>query len=155
MRIGHGYDVHRINDGCSITLGGVKIECQFSLEAHSDGDVLVHAVVDALFGAAGLRDIGFYFPDTDEKYRGISSLDLLSEASKMVRDAGFEIEYIDCTVIAQVPKLSPHIEDMRVLMASAAVITPDRINVKATTEEKLGFTGRGEGIASHSVCILK
>lgn len=155
MRIGHGYDVHRINDGCGITLGGVKIECQFSLEAHSDGDVLVHAVVDALLGAAGLRDIGFYFPDTDEKYRGISSLDLLSEVSEMVRDAGFEIEYIDCTVIAQTPKISPHIEDMRALMAAAAVITPDRINVKATTEEKLGFTGRGEGIASHSVCILK
>lgn len=155
MRIGHGYDVHRTEGGEGIILGGVKIECAFSLLAHSDGDVLIHAVMDALFGAAGMRDIGFHFPDNDEKYRGVSSLELLAETSEIIRKSGFEIEYIDCTVIAQSPKLSPHIMKMRETMAEALKISPDFINVKATTEEKLGFTGSGEGIAAHSVCILK
>lgn len=155
MRIGHGYDVHRVTEGDCIFLGGKKIECQFSLSAHSDGDVVIHAVIDALFGAAGLCDIGCHFPDSDERYRGISSIKLLKETSDIIKKAGFEPEYIDCTIIAQSPKLAPHIQDMRKIMADALEISSELINVKATTEEKLGFTGSGEGIAAHCVCLLK
>jgi 2-C-methyl-D-erythritol 2,4-cyclodiphosphate synthase len=155
MRIGHGYDVHRTKPGDSVTLGGVKIPAPFALLAHSDGDVLVHAVIDSLFGATGLPDIGTHFPDTDEQYKEADSLRLLSETCRIIRKNGFEIEYIDTTIIAQRPKMAPHIQQMRSVMSEAAGIHMTQINVKATTEEKLGFTGSEEGIAAHAVCLLR
>ena len=155
MRIGHGYDVHRTSPGGVLILGGVRIDCSFGLEAHSDGDVLTHALTDALFGAAGLPDIGVHFPDNDEKYRGADSIALLKEAARLVRESGFEVGYADMTVIAQSPKLAPYIEKMKQTLADALDVSPSRVNVKATTEEKLGFTGSGEGIAAHAVCLLK
>ena len=155
MRIGHGYDVHRTIPGDGIVLGGVRIGCGFALEAHSDGDVLTHALIDALFGAAGLPDIGAHFPDSDEEYRGADSIKLLMETVRLVRDEGFLIDYADMTVVAQSPKLAPYIEEMKRSLACAMGTDPKRVNVKATTEEKLGFTGRGEGIAAHAVCLLK
>ena len=155
MRIGHGYDVHRIKAGGVMRLGGVDIDCGISLIAHSDGDVLVHALIDALLGAAGMRDIGAHFPDTDEKYRGANSCELLGQTVRLLRESSFEIEYADLTVIAERPKLAPHIEAMRKALAEVMQIDPDRVNVKATTEEKLGFIGKGEGIAAHAVCLLK
>ena len=155
MRIGHGYDVHRIDPGKNhMVLGGVKIDCGFGLVAHSDGDVLLHAITDALLGAAGMGDIGSLFPDTDEKYRGISSILLLQEAMGQIRNKGLEIEYVDATLIAQKPKLAPYIRDIRSSLAQGMTISADRCNVKATTEEGLGFTGRAEGIAAHAVCLL-
>ena len=154
MRIGHGYDVHRTAPGDGIVLGGVKIRCGFSLEAHSDGDVLTHALIDALFGAAGLPDIGAHFPDSDERYKGADSLGLLRETVRLVRECGFSTEYADMTVVAQSPKLAPYIEDMKRTLASALNVDPSRVNVKATTEERLGFTGSGDGIAAHAVCLL-
>jgi len=155
MRIGHGYDVHRTKPGNMITLGGKKIPSPFALIAHSDGDVLIHAVIDSLLGAAGLPDIGAHFPDTDAQYRGIDSLNFLRETCRIIRENGYEIEYIDTTIIAQRPKIASHIQDMRVLMSSVAGIDSKLINVKATTEEKLGFTGSEEGIAAHAVCLLR
>lgn len=154
MRIGHGYDVHRFCDGDRIVIGGVKIPFEKGILAHSDGDVLVHAVADALLGAAGERDIGFHFPDTDEKYKNIDSMKLLSRVNEIILNKGYRIENLDCTIIAQAPKMSPHIIKMRDNIAKTLCIDPDSINVKATTEEKLGFTGRGEGIAAHCVCLL-
>lgn len=154
MRIGHGYDVHRFCNGDRIVIGGVKIPFEKGILAHSDGDVLVHAVADALLGAAGERDIGFHFPDTDEKYKNIDSMKLLSRVNEIIIEKGYKIENIDCTVIAQAPKMSPHIIKMRDNIAKTLCIDPDSVNVKATTEEKLGFTGRGEGIAAHCVCLL-
>lgn len=154
MRIGHGYDVHRFCDGDRIVIGGVTIPFEKGILAHSDGDVLVHAVADALLGAAGERDIGFHFPDTDEKYKNIDSMKLLSRVNEIIIEKGYKIENIDCTVIAQAPKMSPHIIEMRDNIAKTLCIDPDSVNVKATTEEKLGFTGRGEGIAAHCVCLL-
>ena len=154
MRIGHGYDVHRFCDGDRIVIGGVKIPFEKGILAHSDGDVLVHAVADALLGAAGERDIGFHFPDTDEKYKNIDSMKLLSRVNKIILNKGYRIENLDCTIIAQAPKMSPHIIKMRDNIAKPLCIDPDSVNVKATTEEKLGFTGRGEGIAAHCVCLL-
>lgn len=154
MRIGHGYDVHRFCDGDRIVIGGVKIPFEKGILAHSDGDVLVHAVADALLGAAGERDIGFHFPDTDEKYKNIDSMKLLSRVNEIIIKKGYKIENIDCTVIAQAPKMAPHIIKMRDNIAKTLCIDPDSVNVKATTEEKLGFTGRGEGIAAHCVCLL-
>lgn len=154
MRIGHGYDVHRFCDGDHIVIGGVTIPFEKGILAHSDGDVLVHAVADALLGAAGERDIGFHFPDTDEKYKNIDSMKLLSRVNEIIIKKGYKIENIDCTVIAQAPKMSPHIIKMRDNIAKTLCIDPDSVNVKATTEEKLGFTGRGEGIAAHCVCLL-
>ncbi|MGM9666115.1 MAG: 2-C-methyl-D-erythritol 2,4-cyclodiphosphate synthase [Eubacteriales bacterium] len=154
MRIGHGYDVHRFCDGDRIVIGGVKIPFEKGILAHSDGDVLVHAVADALLGAAGERDIGFHFPDTDEKYKNIDSMKLLSRVNEIIIEKGYKIENIDCTIIAQAPKMSPHIIEMRDNIAKTLCIDPDSVNVKATTEEKLGFTGRGEGIAAHCVCLL-
>lgn len=155
MRIGHGYDVHRLVDGDGITIGGVLIPCDKRLLAHSDGDVLIHAIADALLGAASERDIGFHFPDNDNEYKNIDSKILLKRVLDIIKAKGFEIEYIDCTIIAQAPKMSPYIEKMRSALSRVLEISCDLINVKATTEEHLGFTGRKEGISAHCVCLLK
>ena len=155
MRIGHGYDVHRFTDGDFIIIGGVKIPHEKKLEAHSDGDVLAHAIADALLGACGERDIGYFFPDTDEKYKNVNSLFLLSEVKNILSNKGYDICNIDSTLVAQAPKISPHIENMRINLANALGIDKTDVNVKATTEEKLGFTGRKEGIAAHAVCLIK
>lgn len=154
MRAGHGYDVHRLTEGRRLIIGGVYIPFEKGLLGHSDADVLVHAVMDSLLGAAALGDIGLHFPDTEEKYKDASSLLLLKEVSEMVREAGYEIENIDATVIAQAPRLRPYIDSMKENIAAAAGIDPGRVNVKATTEEHLGFTGAGEGISAHCVCLI-
>lgn len=154
MRIGHGYDAHRTTPDKVLVLGGVKIPSPFGLLAHSDGDVLLHAIIDALFGAAGERDIGFHFPDTDEKYRGADSMELLRETVRSITSLGFAIDYIDATLIAQAPKLNPYLPAMREAIADGCGIPAARVNVKVTTEEKMGFTGSGEGIAAHAVCLL-
>ena len=155
MRIGHGYDVHRLVSGRKLILGGVEVEYHLGLDGHSDADVLLHAVSDALLGAAGLGDIGRHFPDTDPKYKGADSLKLLEEVAKKVTAAGYRVSNIDVTMIAQKPKLMPHIPKMVENIASAVGIGADRVNVKATTEEKLGFTGEGLGMACHAVCLLE
>ena len=155
MRIGHGYDVHRLTEGRPLILGGVEIPHSLGLDGHSDADVLTHAVMDALLGAIALGDIGRHFPDTDPRYEGISSLLLLSHVRKMVEKKKCRISNIDVTVLAQRPKLAPHIPQMRENLASVLGIGSDRISVKATTEEHLGFTGREEGIACHAVCLLE
>ncbi|MDD6095280.1 MAG: 2-C-methyl-D-erythritol 2,4-cyclodiphosphate synthase [Clostridia bacterium] len=155
MRIGHGYDAHRFGENRRLVLGGVEIEYEYGLIAHSDGDVLCHAIIDALFGAAGMADIGSNFPDNDGTYKDIYSMKLLEKAVEKLRSKGLEIEYIDSTVIAQRPKLLPYIGEMRRCIAEHAGISPEIVNVKATTEEKMGFTGRLEGISAHAVCILK
>lgn len=155
MRIGHGYDVHRLVSGRDLILGGVKIGYEKGLDGHSDADVLLHAVSDALLGAAGLGDIGRHFPDTDPKYKGADSLKLLKIVAEKVRQAGYRVSNIDVTMIAQRPKLSGHIPQMVQNIAAAVGIAPDRVNVKATTEEKLGFTGTGEGMSCHAVCLLE
>ena len=155
MRIGHGYDVHRLVEGRDLILGGVKIDYELGLLGHSDADVLLHAVSDALLGAAGLGDIGRHFPDTDPKYKGADSLLLLQEVVRKVLEKGYRISNIDVTMIAQRPKLKDHIPQMVQNIAFAAGIDADRVNVKATTEEKLGFTGTGEGMSCHAVCLLE
>ena len=155
MRIGHGYDVHKLVEERDLILGGVKIDHQKGLLGHSDADVLVHAIMDAILGAAAMGDIGKLFPDNDPKYSGADSLKLLSEVVRRVRGNGYDIENIDSTVVAQAPKLSPHIERMRENIASAAGVGVSKVSVKATTEEGLGFSGRGEGIAAHAVVLLK
>ena len=155
MRIGHGYDVHRLVAGRELILGGVKIPHELGLLGHSDADVLLHAVSDALLGAAGLGDIGKHFPDTDPQYKGADSLKLLQIVGQKVAAAGYRVSNIDVTMIAQKPKLRPHIETMERNIASALVIDVSRVNVKATTEEHLGFTGSGEGMACHAVCLLE
>ena len=155
MRIGHGYDVHRLVEDRDLILGGVKIDYELGLLGHSDADVLLHAVSDALLGAAGLGDIGRHFPDTDPKYKGADSLLLLKEVVCKVLEKGYRISNIDVTMIAQRPKLKDHIPQMVQNIASAAGIDADRVNVKATTEEKLGFTGTGEGMSCHAVCLLE
>ena len=155
MRIGHGYDVHRLVEGRDLILGGVKIDYEKGLLGHSDADVLLHAVSDALLGAAGLGDIGKHFPDTDPRYKGADSLLLLKEVVRKVTEKGYRISNIDVTMIAQRPKLKDHIPRMVQNIASAAGIAADRVNVKATTEEKLGFTGTGEGMSCHAVCLLE
>ena len=155
MRIGHGYDVHRLVEGRDLILGGVKIEYTLGLLGHSDADVLLHAVSDALLGAAGLGDIGRHFPDTDPKYKGADSLMLLKEVAIKVAAAGYRVSNIDVTMIAQKPKLKDHIPQMVLNIAGAVGIAPDRVNVKATTEEKLGFTGEGLGMSCHAVCLLE
>ncbi|WP_460416532.1 2-C-methyl-D-erythritol 2,4-cyclodiphosphate synthase [Pseudomonas sp. microsymbiont 2] len=154
MRIGHGYDVHRFCDGDFITLGGVRIPHKFGLLAHSDGDVLLHAVSDALLGAAALGDIGKHFPDTDARYKGIDSRELLRHVLRIVADKGWKVGNVDATVVAQAPKMAPYIETMRQQIAADLQVELDQVNVKATTEEKLGFTGREEGIAVHAVALL-
>lgn len=155
MRIGHGYDVHRLTQGRDLILGGVKIPYDLGLDGHSDADVLLHAVMDALLGAAGLGDIGRHFPDMDPKYKGISSMLLLREVGEKIRAAGFAVGNIDVTMIAQKPKLKDYIPEMAENIASVLGIDPGRVNVKATTEERLGFTGTGEGMACHAVCLLE
>ena len=155
MRIGHGYDVHRLVEGRDLILGGVKIPYALGLLGHSDADVLLHAVSDALLGAAGLGDIGKHFPDTDPQYKGADSLKLLQIVGEKVREAGYRISNIDVTMIAQAPKLRPHIETMERNIAAALGLDASRINVKATTEERLGFTGNMEGLACHAVCLLE
>jgi 2-C-methyl-D-erythritol 2,4-cyclodiphosphate synthase len=155
MRIGHGYDVHRFCEGDYIVIGGVKIPYEKKLLAHSDGDVLAHAIADSLLGAAGQRDIGFFFPDNDPQYKNADSMILLSRVKEIITNAGYDIENLDSTIIAQAPKMAPHIMYMRENIASALSVDVDRVNVKATTEEKLGFTGRGEGISAHCVSLLK
>lgn len=155
MRIGHGYDVHRFESGRRLILGGVQIPYPQGLAGHSDADVLTHAVMDALFGAAGLGDIGMHFPDTDDRFEGINSLILARETIALVQDAGYCICNIDSTLIAQAPKLSPYLPQMRKALSQALQINTNQINIKATTEEHLGFTGRKEGIAAHAVCLLE
>ena len=154
FRIGHGYDVHRLVEGRRLILGGVDIAWERGLLGHSDADVLVHAVMDALLGAAALGDIGKLFPDTDSEYAGADSLKLLAEVMRKLRAAGFEVSNIDATVVAQRPKLAPHIDAMRANIARAAALAPSQVSVKATTEEKLGFTGEGLGIAAHAVALI-
>ena len=154
MRIGHGYDVHRLVEGRDLILGGVKIPYELGLLGHSDADVLLHAVSDALLGAAGLGDIGKHFPDTDPQYKGADSLELLRVVAGRVREAGYRVSNIDVTMIAQKPKLRPYIDTMIINIAGAVGIAPDRVNVKATTEEKLGFTGEGLGVSAHAVCLI-
>jgi 2-C-methyl-D-erythritol 2,4-cyclodiphosphate synthase len=155
MRIGHGYDVHRFCQGDHIVIGGVKIAHNKGLLAHSDGDVLVHAIADSLLGACALRDIGFHFPDNDEAYKNIDSMILLSKVEELLSSKGYLISNIDCTVIAQVPKMSPYIEQMRTNIAKTLNISVDQVNVKATTEEKLGFTGAGLGISAQAVVLIE
>lgn len=155
MRIGHGYDVHRLTENRALILGGVKIPFQLGLAGHSDADVLLHAICDALLGAAALGDIGKHFPDTDEKYRGIDSRLLLKATVELLNARGFKIINIDSTVIAQKPKLAAYIPSMKATVAEICGISDDCVNVKATTEEGLGFTGELSGIAAHAVCLLE
>ena len=154
MRIGHGYDAHRFTEGDHLTLGGVRIPFDRAFLAHSDGDVLVHALIDALFGAAGLPDIGAHFPPSDEKYRGIDSCILLARTRDMVREEGLALDYADMTIVAQKPKMAPYLPAMRAKIAAVLEVPAGRISIKATTEEKMGFTGREEGISAHAVCLL-
>lgn len=155
MRIGHGYDVHRLVEGRDCIICGVNIPSDLGLDGHSDADVAVHALMDAILGAAALGDIGRHFPDTDDKYKGIDSLKLLDEVMKLIRAKGYEVSNADVTIIAQKPKMAPYIEKMRENLASRMGISVDDVNVKATTEEHLGFTGECKGISSHAVVLLK
>ena len=155
MRIGHGYDVHKLVEDRDLILGGVKIPFEKGLLGHSDADVLLHAVSDALLGAAGLRDIGYHFPDTDPAYKGADSLELLRVVGQKVAEKGYRISNVDVTLIAQKPKVGIYIPQMVENIAGALALDADRVNVKATTEEGLGFTGNLEGIACHAVCLLE
>lgn len=155
MRIGHGYDVHRLVPDRPLVIGGVQIPYERGLLGHSDADVLSHAVADALLGAAALGDLGAWFPDTDPEWAGADSLKLLRRVCELVGEKGYQIENIDATVVAQAPKLRPYIAQMRECLALACGIKTDDVSVKATTEEHLGFTGEGQGIAAHAVCLLK
>jgi 2-C-methyl-D-erythritol 2,4-cyclodiphosphate synthase len=154
MRIGHGYDVHQLVEDRDLIIGGVNIPHHLGLLGHSDADVLLHAISDSLLGALALGDIGKHFPDTDEEYRGADSLELLACVYELVKKEGYEVGNIDATVLAQAPKLSPFIPQMRLNIARALEIELDRVSVKATTEEKLGFTGEEKGIAAHAVCLV-
>ena len=155
LRIGHGYDVHRLVEGRKLILGGVDIPWERGLLGHSDADVLTHAVMDALTGAARLGDIGKLFPDTDPAYAGISSLKLLAEVGRLLNERGYQVVNIDATLLAQAPKVGPYKQEMAENMARALGIQPDQVNVKATTEEGLGFTGDGSGMAAHAVVLLE
>lgn len=154
MRIGMGYDVHKLTEGRALIIGGVEIPYEKGLLGHSDADVLIHAIMDGLLGAAALGDIGKHFPDTDDAYKGISSISLLEKVGELLQDNLFFIENIDATIIAQAPKMRPYIDEMRKNIALALGIFIEQVNVKATTEEGLGFTGNGEGISSQSICLL-
>ena len=155
MRIGHGYDVHRLTEGRKLILGGVDIPYKKGLLGHSDADVLTHAIMDALLGAAALGDIGKLFPDTDPAYAGADSLMLLERVRERLSKAGYRVGNIDATILAQRPKLAPHIPQMRANLADRLEIEVDQVSIKATTEEGLGFTGTGEGMAAHAVCLLE
>lgn len=155
MRIGHGYDVHRLTEGRPLILGGVTVPYEKGLLGHSDADVLLHAVMDAILGALCLGDIGHLFPDSDPAYEGADSMGLAAQVAGRMVQAGYRVGNVDVTVIAQAPKLAPFIPAMRANVASVLGTAPDRISIKATTEERLGFTGAGEGIAAHAVCLLE
>ena len=155
LRIGHGYDVHRLKTGRALILGGVTIPYDLGLDGHSDADVLTHAIMDALLGAAAAGDIGKLFPDNDEAFRGISSLELLRRVKLHLAEKNYKIVNVDATIIAQAPKLSPYREAMRENLAKVMEVDVDQVSVKATTEEHLGFTGSGEGIAAHAVCLIE
>ena len=155
MRIGHGYDVHRLVPNRDLIIGGVKIDYELGLDGHSDADVMLHAVMDALLGAAALRDIGYHFPDTDMRYKGADSRMLLREVARKIDEAGYRLGNVDVTMIAQRPKLKPHIPQMMENIAADLGVEVNRVNVKVTTEEKLGFTGEGLGMSCHAVCILE
>jgi 2-C-methyl-D-erythritol 2,4-cyclodiphosphate synthase len=154
FRVGQGFDVHKLEPGDGVVLGGVRIACPYRIVAHSDGDVLIHALCDALLGAAALGDIGRWFPDTDAKYRGADSRELLREVVRKIGDKGWRVGNVDVTLIAQVPRVAPHAEAMRALLATDLAVALDAVNVKATTSEGLGFTGRKEGIAAQAVALL-
>ena len=155
LRIGHGYDVHRVTEGRPLILGGVRIPWDRGLLGHSDADVLTHAVMDALCGAARLGDIGKLFPDTDPRYKGISSLKLLQEVGRLLREGGWTVVNVDAVLLAQAPKVGPYREEMALNLAAALGIAPEQVNVKATTEEGLGFTGDGSGMAAHAVALVE
>lgn len=155
LRIGHGFDVHRFGPGECVVIGGVRIPFQRGLVAHSDGDVLLHALCDALLGAAGLGDIGGHFPDTDPHYRGADSRALLRSTRALLYGRGWAVANVDLTIVAQAPRMAPYIGEMRTRIAADLALTPEQVNVKATTTENLGFTGRGEGIAAHAVALLE
>lgn len=155
MRIGHGYDVHRLVEDRKLILGGVEIPFEKGLLGHSDADVLTHAVMDALLGAAGLWDIGHHFPDTDPAYAGADSLKLMDHVVELLREKGWKVGNVDATILAQRPKLAPYIPEMVKNLAAHMNVEPAQVNVKATTEEKLGFTGAGDGMAAHAVCLLE
>ena len=154
IRIGHGYDVHKLVEGRRLIIGGVDIPHHLGLLGHSDADVLLHAICDSLLGAAALGDIGKHFPDSDPRYKGIDSMILLKNTASLIYDLGYGISNVDCTIIAQKPKIAPYIEAMRENIANGLGISVDNVSVKATTEERLGFTGREEGISAHSVCLI-
>ena len=155
LRVGHGYDVHRLKTGRALILGGVTIPYDLGLDGHSDADVLTHAIMDALLGAAAAGDIGKLFPDNDEAFRGISSLELLRRVKLHLAEKNYKIVNVDATIIAQAPKLSPYRETMRENLAEVMEVDVEQVSVKATTEEHLGFTGKGEGIAAHAVCLIE
>ena len=155
MRIGMGYDVHRLVEDRDLIIGGEKIEYEYGLLGHSDADVLLHAIMDALLGAAALRDIGTHFPDTDERYRGISSVRLLAYVDQLLEENGYSVGNIDATIIAQRPKMAPYIPKIRENIANTLGLELNQVNIKATTEEGLGFTGSGDGISAQAVCILE
>ena len=155
MRIGFGYDVHALTEGRELWIGGIRIEHSFGLMGHSDADVLIHAICDALFGAANMRDIGYHFPDTSGEYKGIDSKILLRETMRLIRESGYELGNIDATIAAEQPKLNPHIPEMQKILAEVMNVPINDISIKATTTEKLGFTGRQEGIAAYVVALIK
>lgn len=155
LRVGFGYDVHKLVEDRELWLGGIKIEHTLGLLGHSDADVLIHAICDALLGAANMRDIGYHFPDTAGEYKNIDSKILLSKTMKLIRDAGYELENIDATVAAERPKLNPHISEMKRVLAETMSVDAEDISIKATTTEKLGFTGRQEGIAAYATVLIK
>ncbi len=155
IRVGHGYDVHAFKAGDHLVLGGVRITYQKAFAAHSDGDVLIHAVCDALLGAAGLGDIGRHFPDTDLQFKGIDSRRLLRHVLVLLQGNGWHVGNVDATIVAQAPKMAPHVESMRINLAADLAVSPEQINVKATTTERLGFEGREEGIAVHAVALIE
>lgn len=154
MRIGHGYDVHKLVEGRDLIIGGVNIPYDKGLLGHSDADVLLHAIMDAILGAAALGDIGKHFPDTDERFKGADSMKLFEHVIELIQERGYRVNNIDATIIAQRPKMAPHIEEMRKNIAKVCKISVDDVNVKATTEEGLGFTGEGLGISAHAVCTI-
>ena len=155
MRIGFGYDNHRLIEGRPLMIGGINIPSQFGEDAHSDGDVLIHAICDALLGAANLRDIGYHFPDNASKYKNIDSKILLAECIRLIKEKGYEVSNIDATICAQAPKLSPHIDKMKTVLAQTTNLEIDDISIKATTTERLGFTGREEGISAYAVVLIE
>lgn len=155
MRIGHGYDVHKLVKGRKLILGGVEIKHDLGLDGHSDADVLVHAIMDSLLGAAALGDIGKFFPDNDDNFKGADSIELLKKVINLIKNYNYEVVNIDATIIAQKPKLAEYIDEMREIIASACNVSVNQISIKATTEEGLGFTGNKEGISAHAVCLIQ